>query len=270
MLANMPTTFIAADLKNALRHCQPCISTDKTRYYIGGVYMHASADGNATHFVATDGRRLCLRTLEVQYTLGAGVIIPRAAVADIIKALPTKACHGSAEVRFEKSENDINVYLPDGAMIPFTPIYDPFPEYRRVIPLNNPHEAVLNAEAFTNCVVAIHGFLKSSDAVTMKLSFAEVENALTFTASVRINTNWRYELEGNAAVKMKADKIGAAIDIGFNAQYLLDYAKQVSFAVIIKYADSGSPTVFRSSADGPDDVFVLMPMRISHETNPQS
>src|ERR687894_830364 len=87
----MPFRFSlpAADLKRLIDKTQFAISTEETRYYLNGIFLHTVEAEGATllRAVATDGHRLA--PVQMPAPPGSqgmpGVIIPRKAVAEIQK-----------------------------------------------------------------------------------------------------------------------------------------------------------------------------------------
>ena len=88
----------------------------------------------------------------------------------------------------------------------------------------------------------------------MPHSTAAAENNFVLTASSPDNGTAREEIE----VAYSAD----AIEIGFNARYLLDIAQQIEGSEAeFLVADAASPTIVRDSSDD-SALYVLMPMRV--------
>jgi len=89
----MPVSFTlgAADLRTLIDRARFAISTEETRYYLNGIYLHAakSDDLPVLRAVATDGHRLA--RVEMPLPDGAadmpGVIVPRKTVAEVRKLL---------------------------------------------------------------------------------------------------------------------------------------------------------------------------------------
>ena len=81
----------AADLKRLIDNSQFAISTEETRYYLNGIYLHTvDVEGSAMlRAVATDGHRLA--RVETPAPEGAagmpGIIAPRKAVNEVLKLL---------------------------------------------------------------------------------------------------------------------------------------------------------------------------------------
>ncbi len=129
-------TLAAADLKRLIDKTQFAISTEETRYYLNGIYLHAAGSAkNATlRAVATDGHRLA--QCELPLPAGAagmpGIIIPRKTVSELHHLVET----GEGEVAIELSAGKIRFSI--GNVVLTSKLIDgTFPDYGRVIPVNN-------------------------------------------------------------------------------------------------------------------------------------
>src|SRR5215218_487082 len=93
----------AQDLKRLIEKTQFAISTEETRYYLNGIFLHTIEVEGTTMLraVATDGHRLA--RVEIPAPAGSegmpGIIIPRKAVAEIVKLVED----GSETIRIELS-----------------------------------------------------------------------------------------------------------------------------------------------------------------------
>ncbi|MBI4724400.1 MAG: DNA polymerase III subunit beta, partial [Rhodomicrobium sp.] len=90
--AELPYRFTleCGELKRLFEKARFAISTEETRYYLNGIYLHRMEGGEPKlRAVATDGHRLALvETSCPEGTEGMpGVIVPRKAVAEVIKLL---------------------------------------------------------------------------------------------------------------------------------------------------------------------------------------
>src|SRR5262252_6980107 len=80
-------TLAAADVKRLIDRTQFAISTEETRYYLNGIYLHAAGSAKAASLraVATDGHRLA--QVDMPLPKGAdgmpGVIVPRKTVCEV-------------------------------------------------------------------------------------------------------------------------------------------------------------------------------------------
>ena len=250
---DMPASFLlsAADAKTLIDRTRFAISTEETRYYLNGIYLHETeAEGvSVLRAVATDGHRLA----RVQMPLPTGasgmpaVIVPRKAVLEIRKLI-------------EETDGDINISLNENRMrfsfdqtVLTTKLIDgTFPDYERVIPSNNDKTLKVECGSFKRAVDRVATIsTEKSRSVKMALT----NGTMTLSANSPDNAQATEELD----VDYGAD----AIEIGFNSRYLLDIADQIDDKgnAIFAMADAASPTIVTDdSDDGP--LYVLMPMRV--------
>lgn len=248
----MPHRFAlkASDFKRLIDKTQFAISTEETRYYLNGIYLHAlEVEGKALlRAVATDGHRLArVETAAPQGTAGMpGVIVPRKAVAEIQKLL-----EGSEdEVTVELSASKIRVAV--GQVVLTSKLIDgTFPDYQRVIPAGNDKYLTVDRTEFAASVDRV-STISSERGRAVKLSVAEGRMTLTVT-----NPD-----SGSATEESEVSYDSAPLDIGFNAKYLLDITGQLDGdTALLKLADAGSPTIIQDR-EGASALYVLMPMRV--------
>src|SRR6186713_1777864 len=141
----------AKDLKRLIDKTQFAISTEETRYYLNGIYLHVAASGktNKLRAVATDGHRLA--QVELPLPDGAagmpGVIVPRKTVAEVQRLLE----NGDAEVGIELSQGKIRLTV--GNVVLTSKLIDgTFPDYGRVIPANNDKTLEVDKSEFEQAV----------------------------------------------------------------------------------------------------------------------
>lgn len=226
------------------------ISSEETRYYLNGIYLHtAQAEGGAVlRAVATDGHRLS--RLEMPAPAGAdgmpGVIVPTKAVTEIARLAKDAGGDLSIElsptkIRVTAGETSLTSKLVDGT----------FPDYERVIPRGNDKTVTLDAEAFEKAIDRV-ATISSERGRAVKLSLSDTALALSVT-----NPD-----SGDAREELEPDYDGPPVDIGFNARYLLDVLGVLAGdTVLMKLADAGSPAVFQRR-EGDPLLVVLMPMRV--------
>jgi DNA polymerase-3 subunit beta len=240
----------AGDLKNLIDKTRFAISTEETRYYLNGIYLHAaiSNDVKVLRAVATDGHRLA--RIEMPLPEGAenipGVILPRKTVMELRKLIDeaqgaVQVTLSDTRVRFAFGEAVLVSKLIDGA----------FPDYERVIPSGNDKAMEVDRRLFAAAVDRVATIsTEKSRAVKLALS----KNLLTLTANSPD--------AGTASEEIEIAYQGAALEIGFNARYLLDIAEQLEGEnAAFKMADAASPTILGDSADA-SALYVLMPMRV--------
>jgi len=243
-------TAPAADIKRLIDKTQFAISTEETRYYLNGIYLHAATGNGETTLraVATDGHRLA--RVDVAAPAGCegmpGVIVPRKAVAELQKLLD--GADGEATV--ELSANKIRLSI--GSVVLTTKLIDgAFPDYQRVIPTGNDRVMVVELGEFTPAVDRV-STISSERGRAVKLALQEGKLTLSVT-----NPD-----SGSAMEEISVDYEGDQLEVGFNARYLLDIAAQLDGdTAFFKLADAGSPTIVQDR-EGAPALYVLMPMRV--------
>ena len=254
---------IAPDAMKALiDRTQFAISTEETRYYLNGIYLHAvDGEGGAKlRAVATDGHRLAQAEVEApEGTAGMpSVIVPRKTVGELQKLLD----NADGEVGVEVSEAKIRITLSDGTsevVLTSKLIDGTFPDYNRVIPTGNEKQLRLDRETFARAVDRV-STIASDRGRAVKMSMDDGHLTLS------VNNPDSGFAEEELPVGYEADKL----DIGFNSRYLLDITGQLTAdETTFWLADPGSPTLIRDAAkEGGEDaspigaLYVLMPMRV--------
>ena len=247
----LPTAFElpAATLRQIVDKTRFAISTEETRYYLNGIYLHVSDEAQPVlKAAATDGHRLARVT--VPRPDGAqgmpGVIIPRKCVAELRKLLDE--VDGSVQVSL--SDSKIRFGLGN-AVLTSKLIDGTFPDYNRVIPTANDKLLKIDPRAFEEGVDRVSTIASErTRAVKMALDRDRI------TLSVTSPEN------GTAAEEVPADYGSDGFEIGFNARYLLDILGQIEGdAVEVHLADAAAPTLLRENDKAPA-LYVLMPMRV--------
>ena len=235
-------------LRDLIDRTRFAISTEETRYYLNGIYLHVA--GDKLRAVATDGHRLA----RVEATLpdGAaqipGVIIPRKTVGEIRKLLD----EGTAIVNIGLSETRIRFEI--GPIRLTSKLIDgTFPEYERVIPQDNDKILHVGRKDFSDAVARVAAISQErSRPVKLTLS----ENLLVLSASSPEQGTATEELDEG-----RATYTSGPLEIGFQARYLNDITEQIHDKVEFRFSDGSAPTVVQDSAD-PSALYVLMPMRV--------
>jgi DNA polymerase-3 subunit beta len=243
-------TLQAGELKRLIDKTQFAISTEETRYYLNGIYLHAAGTAKAQTLraVATDGHRLA--QMEVELPKGAagmpGIIVPRKTVGEVHRLMED----GETEVTIELSPGKIRFTI--GQTVLTSKLIDgTFPDYARVIPVGNDKELVVDKKEFEAAVDRV-STVSSERGRAVKLSVNAGRLLLSVTNPDSGSANEELEVE------YQADPI----DIGFNSRYLLDIAAQIeSEAAVLKLADPGSPTLIQDKEQH-GALYVLMPMRV--------
>jgi len=239
----------AADLIALVDKTRFAISTEETRFYLNGIYVHAAEDKEKTlRAVATDGHRLARYDLELPDGAAGmpGVIIPRKTIAELRRLL--EDAEGAIEIALSDTKIQFNF---SGVELTSKLIDGSFPEYQRVIPTNNDKVLMLDAKEFSHAVDRV-STISADKTRAVKLNIEKDRVTLSV-----VNPE-----SGTATEDLGANYNADGIEIGFNARYLLDITGQVEGKEVrFLLSDSGSPTLIEDTDDG-RTLYVLMPMRV--------
>jgi len=240
----------AVSLKRLIDKTQFAISTEETRYYLNGIYLHTAGSAKAPTLraVATDGHRLA--QVELPLPEGAagipGIIVPRKTVGEVQRLIE----NNEAEVTVELAPGKIRFTLGD-VVLTSKLIDGTFPDYGRVIPAGNDKELIVDKKEFEQAVDRV-STVSSERGRAVKLSLSNGRLMLSVT-----NPD-----SGSATEEVEVEYGSDPLDIGFNSRYLLDIAAQIEGeAAVLKLADPGSPTLIQDK-DSKTALYVLMPMRV--------
>jgi len=238
------------ELKRLIDKTRFAISTEETRYYLNGIYLHAAdSDGiPVLRAVATDGHRLA--RVEMPIPANAenipGIIIPRKAVNELRKLIDDT----DGDVAISLSDNRI-CFSFAGSVLTSKLIDGTFPDYERVIPSGNNKMLELDGKSFAQAVDRV-STVSTEKSRAIKLTLTDDTVTLSATGSD----------SGSATEELAVNYNSGDLEIGFNSKYLLDITNQIegNNAQFV-LADAQSPTIVK---DGTDDgaLYVLMPMRV--------
>ncbi|HQV03056.1 MULTISPECIES: DNA polymerase III subunit beta [unclassified Novosphingobium] len=249
---DLPTSFElpAATLAQLIDRTRFAISTEETRYYLNGIFIHVTDE--ELRAAATDGHRLARFT--IARPDGAegmpDVIVPRKCVAELRKLLE-EALDTNVLVDLSASKIRFTMGGESGVVLTSKLIDGTFPDYSRVIPTGNDKLLKLDPKSFWEGVDRVATIAtEKTRAVKMALENDKV------TLSVTSPDN------GTAAEEVPASYSSAGFEIGFNANYLKDILGQIDGDTVeLHLADAGAPTLIRQDDKSPA-LYVLMPMRV--------
>ena len=250
--AALPHKFrlAADDLKRIIDKTRFAISTEETRFYLNGIYVHAAKDGKtkALRAVATDGHRLARYEMDLPDGAGdmPGVIIPRKTVTELRKLLD------DADGAIEVSLSDTKIQFGFGGVELTSKLIDgTFPDYQRVIPSGNDKALALESKDFSQSVDRVSTI--SADK-TRAVKLAVSKDKVTLSV---VNPE-----SGTATEELGATYSASPLEIGFNARYLMDITNQIEGKEVrFLLSDAGSPTIIEDAEDS-RTLYVLMPMRV--------
>jgi DNA polymerase-3 subunit beta len=247
----LPTKFElpSETLKQIIDKTRFAISTEETRYYLNGIFLHVSDEAQPVlKAAATDGHRLARVTFP-RPDGAAGmpdVIIPRKCVGELRKLLDE--VDGSVElslsptkIRFGLGTAILTSKLIDGT----------FPDYSRVIPTANDKLLKIDPRSFEEGVDRV-ATIASEKTRAVKMTLERDKITLSVTSPEN----------GTAAEEVSGDYTADGFEIGFNARYLLDILGQIEGDTVeVHLADAAAPTLIREN-DKAAALYVLMPMRV--------
>jgi DNA polymerase-3 subunit beta len=243
-------TIAAGELRALIEKTQFAISTEETRYYLNGIYLHTIEVAGETRLraVATDGHRLAL--CDAAAPAGSvgmpGIIVPRKTVSELQKLLTEADQSVGIELSSVKIRATVGPIVLTSKLIDGT-----FPDYARVIPQRNDKFLTVERDDFARSVDRV-STISSERGRAVKFSLGDGK----LTLSVH-NPD-----AGQAIEELAVDYEAAPLEIGFNARYLLDIVGQLEGdTALLKLADSGSPTLIQDR-EGAPSLYVLMPMRV--------
>lgn len=227
------------------------MSTEETRYYLNGVYLHTSEDkkGNAMlKAVATDGHRLA----RVQTSLpdGAagmpGVIIPRKAVNELKKLLEEQ------ENEVELSLSETKIRFSSGDVVILSKLVDgTFPDYGRVIPENNTNIMEVDTKLLMQAVDRVSTI---STEKTRGIKFQLSAGKLILSAQSPDS--------GSAVEEIEVTYSANSFEIGFNSRYVLEMLSQLDGDTAqFLFSDANAPALVTDPSDV-GSLYVIMPMRV--------
>ncbi len=240
----------AEDLKRLLEKSKFAMSSEETRYYLNGVYLHCSEEHGkkVLRTVATDGHRLARIDCDLPEAAATipGVIIPKKTVGEIRSILDNieekvAVSVSPNKIRFSNSGTTITSKVIDGT----------FPDYSRVIPKDNKNKMEVDADEFSKAVDRV-STISMDKARAVKLILSDDKLLLSVSSPE----------SGTASEELIVSYSDQHIEIGFNAKYLQELASQVDNEnAVFFFNSSGDPALMQEGKDN-SAIYVVMPMRV--------
>lgn len=246
-IAEIPVKQLASMISRTIF----AISMEESRFTLNGALLLLKDNGMT--MVATDGHRLAFVT---NPSTNGGyksfrALIPRKAMGEIVKL----ADEGDAAAKVVFAGDDNHLFFKFGERLLITrKLTGNFPDYERVLPQENNHIAKLAKTDIRSAIERVAQFAdERSRAIRVQFTEGEVK---VFSSSAET---------GESEESVPGEYAGPDMEIGFNAQYLLDFLRaipqdHVNFAM----KDQKSAGEMQPSADALNDQYryVIMPMRI--------
>ncbi len=227
------------------------ISSEESRFTLNGALLILKEDGLA--MVATDGHRLSLvqRALSLPGLAGAfRALLPKKAMSEI-----QKLANDDSSKQIEFSGNDNHLFFRiDKRLLLSRKLSGNFPDYERVLPKEHPYTLVLQRDELKSAIERVAQFAdERSRAIRLQVLRGELKVHSSISET------------GESEETIPVEHEGENVEIGFNAQYLLDFLRTVDGdQVEFHFKDSNSAGELRPHASAPGTAYryVVMPMRI--------
>ncbi len=235
-------------LKEMINRTSFAVATDPTRYHLNGVFFE-NLDNSMMRMTATDGHRLSFVDQEVFMTmpeLKRGIIIPKKGLSEFRKLLD----EGGSTVGLAFERGYVFAHM-NGNYLFIRLIEGEYPDYRQVVPKSTDRQVTIPRDEFTSALKRV-SLLAHEKSRGVKMSLQG--SLLTISSS---NPDM-----GEAREEIDVTYTGEAIEIGFNAKYLLDsLSVMTSDSLEFHFKDRLSPGIVRE-AGKQNHTYVIMPMRI--------
>jgi DNA polymerase-3 subunit beta len=243
-------TLPAAAVKEMVAKTQFAITGEDTRFFLNGALFVLRPESMS--LVATDGHRLALIAVKrdgaVKDADEIKAILPKKTLNELGRLL----AEGDADIRYERGENHL-FFEVGGRLLISRMIDGQFPAYERVIPKGNDKHIEFDRDRLTNAVKRV-ALLSNERSRAVKFQVDKGKVDVT-SSSPEI---------GEAKETLPVDYSGAAMQICFNAQYVLDFLAAVTTDVVaLDLKDEVSQAVMTPvGAEGYEYTYVIMPMRV--------
>ncbi|MGH9581552.1 MAG: DNA polymerase III subunit beta [Bryobacteraceae bacterium] len=246
-IAQIPLSVLAQMIAGTIF----AISSEESRFTLNGALLVLKEDGLA--MVATDGHRLAMMERQIELAGLSGLyraLLPRKAMSEIQKLAADDA---SKTVEFAGNENHLFFRIGKRLLLS-RKLTGNFPDYERVLPQGHPHAVVLARDELRSSIERVAQF---ADERSRTIRLQVLQGELKVHSSLSET--------GESEETIPIDYTGPDFDIGFNAQYLLDFLRSVGEDEVefhLKDSNSAGELRPRNAAAGSVYRYVVMPMRI--------
>jgi DNA polymerase III subunit beta len=243
---------IPADvLRDLIARVGFAVTAEDARYYLAGALL--ILEKGSVAMVATDGHRLAFASRKTELKIGDAVrpLVPRKAVAELSRLL-----EGASSVSFQQADAHL-LFTVDGRSLSSKTVEGQFPAHERVVSASGDKVLVFDRDILAGAIRRV-SLLSSERSRAIKLSLTPGT----------LNLSAQSPDVGEAREALAVDYKGGEVEIGFNAQYILDFLGAVgSDSVQLELKDNESQGIFKAAGEKADDKatdyrYVVMPMRL--------
>jgi DNA polymerase III subunit beta len=227
------------------------ISVEESRFTLNGALLILK--GSNITMVTTDGHRLAMTQGSVEGATFPDfkAIVPRKALAELLKLCSDAA--DDAKISFSGDDN--HLYFAVGTRLLISrKLSGNFPDFERVLPKEQPYVLTFARDEFKSALERVAQFAdERSRAIRMSLNAGELKIYSTLTDT------------GESEEPLSTDYDGPTIEIGFNAQYLLEFLRglpETEINLLFKDGQSAGELRPNPLPENGTYRYVVMPMRI--------
>ncbi len=247
VLAQIPLTVLSQMISSTIF----AISAEESRFTLNGALLILKDTGLV--MVATDGHRLALVEKQValpELTVAYRAMLPKKAMSEIQKLANDDS---SKQIEFSGNENHL-FFRIDKRLLLSRKLTGNFPDYERVLPKEHPHVIVIQRDELKSAIERVAQFAdERSRAIRVQVLSGELKVHSSISET------------GESEETIPVDYSGPEVEIGFNAQYLLEFLRSVDHSEVeFHFKDANSAGEFRPHGGPAEAVYryVVMPMRI--------
>jgi DNA polymerase III subunit beta len=241
----------SSGLLTAINKTLFAVSNDDLRPAMTGVFFELSKDG--VQFVATDAHRLVkYKRTDAKASKTDSFIVPKKPLNLLKNALPDN------DDAITVSYNSNHLFVNHGSTQMICRLIDArFPDYKVVIPADNPYKLVVNKSDFQNALRRVNVFSnKSTNQVALSITGSELQMAAQ---------DIDFSFEGNERMNCQYD--GEDLQIAFNAKFLIEMLSAADTEDV--KMELSTPTKAglikqTEQAEGEDLLMLVMPLMLNN------
>ena len=221
---------------------------DDPRAFMGGVLIKTVK--GCLHFVATDGNRLALKTIENDSIKGTiNALVPKTTMSELSKVLSS----GKNEV-IKISVDKKNITFEAGDVFLHSRLIEAdYPGYEKVIPKTFNGEAVINKNKMTVAVRGVSIMARSKENKN-RIELKTQQDSVVLSADTHD--------VGCASEEVNAVSQGDVLEAALNSQFILDFLGVTnSDDITVKYVDDASPSLWIDNGDD-SYTYIVMPIKV--------
>jgi DNA polymerase III subunit beta len=232
-------------LVTAINKCLFAVSNDDLRPAMTGVFFELSDKGIT--WVATDAHRLVRYTrLDIVCPKTDTFIVPKKPLNLLKGALPAN------DDELQISYNKNHLFVKHGGTELVCRLIDArFPDYKVVIPTDNPYKLTVNKNDFQNALRRVSVFSnKSTNQVALTITGSELQLAAQ---------DVDFSFEGNERMTCQYD--GEDLQIAFNAKFLIEMLNAADTdEIVIELSTPTKAGIIKPSEKADDEILLMLVM----------